>query len=69
MGNKISATGVSQKWVKSRRQKDKKEKKRKKVGENNGQLRFASVHHHASRLDQKFGFHLTLMLMSGHSDI
>ena len=47
----VSATGVSPKWVKSRRRR---RKERKKVGENNGQLRF--VRHHGwrtqARLDQ-----------------
>ena len=53
---KISPSGVSQKWVKSRRRRKKKRRKRenKKVGENNGQLRF--VRHHMwrtqARLDQ-----------------
>ena len=45
-GNKISASKVSQKWVKSRRRR--KREKKKKVSENNGRLRI-----HGSRLDQK----------------
>ena len=64
---KLSATGVSPKWVKSRRgrrKKEKKEKKKsrthakpsgpKKVGENNGQLCFLQPPRvvHASRLVQ-----------------
>ena len=39
-GNKISAKGVSPKWVKSRRRRRK--RKKKKGGENNGQLRIAT---------------------------
>ena len=51
----ISASGVSPKWVKSRRRRRKRrKKKKKKVGENNGQLPF--VRHHGwrtqARLDQ-----------------
>ena len=53
-GNKFSVTGVSPKWVKSRRRR----KKKKKVGENNGQLRF--VRHHVwrtqARLDQNMAY-------------
>ena len=49
-GEKISVTGVSPKWVKSRRR-----RKKKKEGENNGQLCF--MRHHGwrtqARLDQK----------------
>ena len=48
-GNQFSATGVFPKWVKSRRRKNE-----KKVGENNGKLRF--IRHHGwatqTRLDQ-----------------
>ena len=40
-GNKISASGVSSKWVKSNRHKRKKE--RKKVGNNKGQLRIENA--------------------------
>ena len=53
-GGKNSASGVSPKWVKSkRRKKEKKRERRKKkkkkiVSENNGQLCF-----HVSRLDQR----------------
>ena len=46
-GNKLSATGVSPKWVKIRRRRRKKKERKKKVGENNGQLRF--VRHHGWR--------------------
>ena len=49
-GNKSSVTGVSPKWMKSRRWR----RKKKKEGENNGQLCF--VRHHKwrtqARLDQ-----------------
>ena len=54
-GNKISPSGVSLKWVNSRRRKKKERKKKKKVGENNGQLRLRLPPRvaQASCLDQK----------------
>ena len=44
-GNKFSVSGVSPKWVKSkrRRTKKKKERERPKVGNNNNQLRIANA--------------------------
>ena len=61
VGNKFSAEGVSPKWVKSRRR-----RRKKKVGENNGQLRF--VRHHVwrtqARLDQKMIFGPFLLLFT-----
>ena len=40
--NKFSHTGVSPKWVKSKRRREKRKRRRAKVGNNNGQLRIAT---------------------------
>ena len=40
--DKFSHTGVSPKWVKSKRRREKEKERRAKVGNNNGQLRIAT---------------------------
>ena len=53
-GKQIFSHGVSPKWVKSRRRK----MKRKKVGENNGQLRFVRHHGWRTQAAWKIGNHI-----------
>ena len=63
-GNKFSATGVSPKWVKSRRRR---KRRRKKIGENNDQLCF--VLHHASTPGPKMQKILYLIYDTSHKTI
>ena len=50
LGEIILHMGVSPKWVKSKRRREEEKKERTKVGNNNGQLRFAMpLYHYKTR--------------------